>query len=150
MKKALSVFLLALMLGWYGCSSETFAPTAGTRVVIDGAPMIFDPSVIYMGSTVGQILTSQWNNGVTCLTISLNNDSQNLQQSNMAAMVKNGQLNLVALSAAGEPLSNPECILGFKNNLEFQWFKFKNLINNMNMAAGRQAQRLAALSGPQG
>lgn len=116
-------------------------------VVFDGTPQIFNASVIYMGSTVGQILDRQWRNGVTRLTISLDNANADLKQSNMTAVVKNGQLHLVPLSAVGEPLASPASILGFENNIALQWFRIRNLINNINMTAVRQAQWLTALSG---
>ena len=142
--------ILSLMLGCYGCSSEKFGQASGIGVLFDGAPLIFDSSVVCMGSVVGEILTSQWSNGVTRLTISLDNNSQDLQRSNMVAVVKNGQLNIVPMSGVGEALPPPACMLGFKNKLELQWFKFKNLINNINMAASHRTQWLSALFGSAG
>lgn len=150
MKKVAFALMLLLMLGWCGCSSEKLGRASGIGVVFDGAPLIFDTSVVYMGSTVGQILSSQWGNGITRLSISLNNASEDLKRSNMAAVVKNGQLNLVPLCGFGESLSSEACILGFKNKLGLQWFKLKHLIGNINMAADQQAQWLAARSGSAG
>jgi hypothetical protein len=147
MKKVAFALMLLLMLGGYGCSSEKLGRASGIGVVFDGAPLIFDTSVVYMGSTVGQILSSQWSNGVTRLSISLNSDGEDLKRSNMAAVVKNGQLNLVPLGGLGEALSSETCILGFENKIELQWFKLKHLIDNINMAADQQAQWLAARSG---
>lgn len=151
MTKVFFVPLLLVMLGWYGCTAENIGQRSdGIGVFFDGAPLVVDSAVVYMGTAVGQIINSEWKNGITRFAIALNKDSQDLKRANIAAVVQNGQLKLVPISGVGEPLPSPAAILGFKNNLELKWFKFKNLIDNINMAASRQAQWLSALSGLSG
>ncbi len=150
MKKVLFVLMLSMIFGWYGCTGEQTEQISGIGVVFDGTPLIIDPSVIYQGTSVGQVEASQWNNGVTRLTISLDKADQALHRSNLAVVVCNGRLHVVPLSGFGEPLPPSACMLGFENNTSFHWFKFKNLINNINMAARRRAQWLSDLSGLSG
>ena len=151
MKNVIFVLMASLVIGFCGCASEKFgSTTSGVGVVFDGAPLISDPSVGYMGTTVGQIVSSQWSNGVTRLTVSFNNDSQNLVAANMALVVKNGRLDLVPLSRFGQPLADQASMLGFNNRISLQWFKLKNIINDINMAAARQAKWLSSLSGLSG
>ena len=150
MKKVFLVALLALVVCGYGCSPETFSKNEGIGVVFDGTAMIFDQSVVFMGTEAGQILSSEWANGVTRLTISLDDADRALQASNMAAVVKNGRLNLVVLGGAGQATDAPDCILGFSNTMKYRWFKIKNLIGNINNAASREIQWLNTLHGLQG
>lgn len=54
MKKVAFALMLLLMLGSYGCSSEKLGRASGIGVVFDGAPLIFDTSVVYINMAADQ------------------------------------------------------------------------------------------------
>jgi hypothetical protein len=146
MKKAM---VFVLIMGWmalFGCSMPAMQNQNGVDAVFDGIPRIFDSTVVYMGRPVGQVVASQWNNGVTQLTISLDGQHVDLRKTNLAAVVKRGRLHLDAMGTSGAPLPEGACINGFVNMASYRWFKFKHIINNINISAERRAQRLKVRS----
>ena len=112
--------------------------------------MIFDSSVVFMGTVVGRILSREMDNGVARVSIALDGQYDNLKKTNLAAVVKNGRLHLNVFSGYGGPLPADGCINGFLNTNSYRWFKLRHLINNINMSADRRAQRLLARSGRAG
>lgn len=150
MKKTAIIILLMVWIGLSGCSMQPMGGQDGVGVVFDGQPRIFDSTVIYMGMPVGQVQSTEYGNGVTRLLISLDGSYEDLKKNNMAAVVKNGQLHLNALSGHGAALPPATCIIGFINTSSYRWFKFIHLINNINMSAERRAQRLLLQSGLSG
>ncbi|MBC2712688.1 MAG: hypothetical protein HGJ94_17385 [Desulfosarcina sp.] len=146
MKKSVVLFLM-MMVCLSGCSVPQIGSPSGIGVMFDGNPVIFDSSVVHMGTVVGQILSREWGNGVTRVSITLDGQYEDLKKANMAAVVKNGRLHLNAFSGYGAPMPPDACICGFVNTASYRWFKLKHLINNVTMAADRRAQRLLALSG---
>ena len=150
MKKTAILILMMVWIGLPGCSMQSMGGRDGVGVVFDGQPQIFDSTVVYMGMPVGQVQSTEYGNGVTRLLISLDGQYQDLKKNNMAAVVKNGQLHLHALSGYGIALPPAACIGGFLNTSSYRWFKFKHLINNVTMSADRRAQRLLLQSGLSG
>ncbi|WP_319525514.1 hypothetical protein [uncultured Desulfosarcina sp.] len=147
MKKALTIFFVMLMAGLAGCSVQPSGGQDGIAVVFDGAPQLFDPSVVFMGTVVGQTLSSESKNGVTRVAFALDNSFDELMTSNLVAVARNGRLHLDTLGGYGEPLSPGASIVGFVKPSSYQWFKFKNIINNATMSAQHRAQRLQAQYG---
>jgi hypothetical protein len=147
MKKMAFCMLILSMVGWNGCSTSPMGNSAGVGVMFDGSPLIFDTSVVCMGTVVGRMLSQEWGNGVTRVSIALDSPYENLKTTNMAVVVKNGRLHLNALGGYGEALPPGACISGFSNTNSYRWFKFKHLINNVIMAADQRAQRLRIRSG---
>lgn len=147
MKKTVVFVLIALLSVLCGCSAQPMGSQSGIGVVFDGQPHIFDPSVICLGNPVGQVLSSEWSNGVTRVTISLDGPAADLKKTNMAVVVKNGHLQLNTLGTHGVALAPSQCINGFVNTASYRWFKFKHLINNITISADRRAQQLLARSG---
>ena len=146
MKKRM-VFML--IMGWialFGCSMPAMQNQNGMDAVFDGIPRIFDSTVVYMGRPVGQVVATEWNNGVTKVTISFDGQHVDLRKTNLAAVVKRGQLHLDTMGKIGAPLPAGACINGFVNTASYQWFKFRHIINNINLSAERRAQRLMVQS----
>lgn len=150
MKKTAILILMMALIGLPGCSMQPMGGQDGVGVVFDGQPRIFNSTVIYMGTPVGQVHSAEYGNGVTRLLISLDGPYENLKKTNMAAVLKNGQLHLNTLSGYGVALPPAACINGFLNIVSFRWFKFKHLINNVTISADRRAQRLLLQSGLSG
>jgi hypothetical protein len=152
MKKTVLLVLMVSVIGLSGCSVSPIGTgnTPGVGVVFDGEPLIFDPSVNFTGTVVGQILSREMSNGVARISIGLDGQYENLKKTNLAAVVKNGRLQLTLLSGYGESLPPGGCINGFVNTSSYRWFKFKHIINNINMTADQRVQRLLARSGRAG
>jgi len=149
MNKTVCFILMAMMIGLPGCSVQRIdrMNPSGVDVIFDGDPLIFDSSVIFMGSVVGQMLSRESGNGVTRVSIALDSQHEELKKTNLAAVVKNGQLHLHMFSGYGDPLPPGECINGFLNTASYRWFKFRHIIEDINNAADRRAQHLLARSG---
>lgn len=147
MKKALTILILMLMAGLTGCSMQPSGSRDGIAAVFDGAPRLFDSSVVYMGNVVGQTLSSEWQNGVTRVAFVLDSPFEALMKSDLVVVAKNGRLHLNTLGGYGEPLPPGASILGFVKPSTYRWFKFKNLINNATMSARHRSQRLQAQFG---
>ena len=147
MKKALTILFLMLTAGLTGCSVQPSGNRDGIAAVFDGAPQLFDSSVVYMGTVVGQTLSNESHNGVTRVAFVLDGPYGDLARSNLVAVAGNGRLHLIVLGGYGEPLTPGTSILGFKNTFTYRWFKFINLINNANMSAQNHARRLQAQYG---
>ena len=147
MKKALTILFLILMAGLTGCSVQPAGSQNGIAAVFDGAPRLFDSSVVYMGNVVGQTLSSEWKNGVTRVAFVLDGPFEDMVKSNLVVVAKNGRLHLNTLGGYGLPLPPGASILGFVKPSTYRWFKFKNLINNATMSAHQRAQRLQAQFG---
>ncbi len=147
MKQAALVTLLMAMVVLCGCSIPPIGTSAGIGVMFEGEPLIFDSSVVYMGTVVGQVLSSEWGNGVTRVTIAPDGRYDDLKKTNLVAVVRNGRLHLDTLGGYGDPLPPSACISGFEKPYLYHWFKFKHLINNMMMAADQRARRLRVRSG---
>lgn len=150
MKKSVFFILIAVAVGLPGCSVQPIGNPSGVGVIFDGEPTIFDPSVVYMGTVVGRILSNEWSNGVTRVSIVLDNQYEDLKKTSLVAVVKNGRLHLNMFSGYGDPLPKGGCISGFVNTASYRWFKFRHLINNVTMSADRRAQHLLARSGLEG
>jgi len=149
MNKKVFFILMAMMIGLPGCSVRQIdrMNPSGVGVMFDGEPLIFDSSVVFMGTVVGQMLSRESGNGVTRVSIALDGQHEALKKTNLAAVVKNGQLHLIMLSGYGDPLPPGGCINGFLNTNSYRWFKFRHIINDINNSADRRAQRLLARSG---
>ena len=149
MKKTLCYALMVMMMGLAGCSLEqiTTGNPSGVWVMFDGEPLLFDSSVIYMGTVVGRVTSRETGNGVTRVSIALDGQYDDLKKNNMAAVVKNGRLHLQRFSGYGLSLPPDGCINGFMNLSSYRWYKFRHIINNINMSADRRAQRLLVRSG---
>lgn len=148
MKKALTVLFVMLMAGLTGCSvPPSGSQDGGIAAVFEGAPRLFDSSVVYMGNVVGQNLSSEWQNGVTRVAFILDSPFDELVKTNLVVVAKNGRLHLDTLGGYGEPLPPGAILLGFVKPSAYRWFKFKNLINNATMSAHHRAQRLQAQFG---
>jgi len=144
---------MALLVVWFGSSGCSLQPTggqAGLKVLFDGDPQFFDPSVQHMGMTVGQVVSREWRNGVTLVTVSLDGSYDSMKRSNLALVVRNGRLQVATLGGYGEMLAPGACINGFVNNASYQWFKITNLVGNITIAADRRAMGLLARSGLSG
>lgn len=152
MKKSVYFILMVLVIGLPGCSVQPIGNgnPSGVGVMFDGEPLIFDSSVVFMGTVVGRILSREMNNGVARVSIALDGQYDNLKNNNLAAVVKNGWLHLNVFSGYGDPLPAGGCINGFSNTSSYRWFKLRHLFNNINMSADRRAQRLLARSGRAG
>jgi len=147
MKKALTILCLVLMAGLTGCSVTPSGSQDGIAAVFDGTPLLFDSSVAYMGNVVGQTISSEWQNGVTRVVFVLDSPFDEMMKSNRVVVAKNGRLHLKTLGGYGEPLPSGASILGFVKPSAYQWFRFKNLINNATMSAQHRARRLQAQFG---
>jgi hypothetical protein len=149
MKKTLCFILMVMMMGLAGCSVEQInnGNPSGVWVMFDGEPLLFDSSVIYMGSVVGRVISRETGNAVTRVSIDLDGRHHDLKQNNMAAVVKNGRLHLRRFSGYGLSLPPDGCINGFMNLSSYRWYKFRHIINNINMSADQRAKRLLARSG---
>jgi hypothetical protein len=147
MKKALTILFLMLMAGLAGCSVQPSGSQDGIAAVFDGAPRLFDSSVVYMGNVVGQTLSSEWQNGITRVAFVLDSPFDDLMKSNLVVVAKNGRLHLNTLGGYGQPLPSGASILGFVRPSAYRWFKFKNLIINATLSAHHRAQRLQAQFG---
>jgi len=148
MKKTVC-FILLVMMGLLGCSVQQIEngnPSA-VGVMFDDEPHLFDSSVVYMKTVVGQILSREMGNGVTRISIALDGQYDDLKKNNVAAVVKNGRLHLKQFSGYGDPLPPGGCISGFVNLASYRWFKLRHIINNVNMSAEWRAQRLLVRSG---
>ena len=149
MKKTVFFILMVMVMGLPGCSVKSIGsgnPT-GVGVMFDGDPLIFDSSVVFMGTVVGQIFSREIGNGVTRVSIALDGQYDDLEKTNLAAVVKNGRLHLNILSGHGDPLPPGGYINGFVNTASYRWFKLKLIINNINLSADRRAQHLLVRSG---
>jgi hypothetical protein len=143
-------FLLMVTMGVIpGCSLQQIdnGNTSDLAVMFDAVPLIFDSSVVFMGTVVGQMISLETANGVARVSIVLDSQYDALKKNNLAAVVKNGRLHLKRFSGYGDPLPPGGYINGFGNFISYQLFKFKHIINNINMSADRRAQRLRVLSG---
>jgi len=147
MKKAFTVLCLMLTAGLIGCSVQPSGGQGGIAAVFDGSPLLFDSSVVYMGTIVGQTLSSEWQNGVTRVVFVLDRPFDEMMKSNRVVVAKNGRLHLKTLGGYGEPLPSGASIVGFDKPSAYRWFTFKNLINNAAMSAQHRAQRLQARFG---
>jgi len=147
MKKALTILCLMLLAGLAGCSVQPSGGKGGVAALFDGTPLLFDSSVLYRGTVVGQTVSSEWQNGVTRVVFVLDSPFDEMMKSNLVVVAKNGQLHLNTLGGYGQPLPSGVSILGFDKASAFQWFKFKNLINNANLSAQYRARRLQAQFG---
>jgi len=147
MKKLVFFLLMVAVVGLLGCSVQPIGNPSGVGVMFDGEPSIFDSSVVYMGTVVGRILSREWGNGVTRVSIALDSPYEDLKKNSLAVVVKNGRMQLNLLSGYGDPLPPGGCISGFVNTASYRWFKFSHLINNITMSADRRAQNLLAQSG---
>ncbi len=149
MKKTISIILMVMVIGLPGCSVEPIGSgnPSGVGVMFDGEPLIFDSSVVFLGTVVGQILSQETGNGVTRVSIALDGQYDDLKKNNLAAVVKNGRLHLNMFSGYGDPLPAGGYITGFINTASYRWFKFSHIINNINLSADRRAQRLLVRSG---
>lgn len=135
------------MVGLGGCSMPPIGNPAGVEVMFDNNPLIFDSSVVCMGTVVGRVLSREWGNGVTRVSIVLDGQYEELKKTNMAVVVKSGRMHLLALGGYGQPLLPDACISGFANSFSYCWFKFKHLINNAVMSADQRAHSLRLRSG---
>ncbi len=149
MKKTACFILMMMVMGLLGCSVQPIGSghPSGVGVVFDGEPLIFDSSVVFMGTVVGQILSREVVNGVTRVSIALDGQHDDLKKNNLAAVVKNGRLQLNMFSGYGDPLPPGGYINGFVNTSSYRLFKFRHIINNINSSADRRAQRLLVRSG---
>ena len=149
MKKRVLFILMVLLIGLPGCSVQPIGsgnpPSVG--VLFDGEPLIFDATVVFMGTVAGRILSREMGNGVTRVSIALDGQFDDLEKTNLAAVVKNGRLHLNRFSGHGAPLPPGGYINGFVNTLSYRLFKLKHIINNINLSADRRAQRLLVRSG---
>lgn len=152
MKKSVYFILMVMVIGLPGCSVQPIGNgnPSGVGVMFDGEPLIFDSSVVFMGTEVGRILSREMNNGVARVSIAVDGQYTNLKKNNLAAVVKNGRLHLNVLSGHGDPLPADGSIIGFLNTFSYRWFKVRHLFDNINMSADRRAQRLLARSGREG
>ena len=101
MKNTIYFFLMLMMMGISGCNMQqidNWNPPS-LEVMFDEKPLIFDPSVVYMGTVVGQVLSQEMGNGVTRISIALDDQYDELKKNNLAAVVTNGRLHLKRLSA---------------------------------------------------
>jgi hypothetical protein len=149
MKKTVFIILMVMVIGLPGCSVQPIGggSPSGVGVMFDGEPLIFDSSVVFLGTVVGQILSHETGNGVTRVSIALDGQYDDLKKNNLAAVVKNGRLHLTAFCGYGDPLPPGGYISGFINTASYRWFKFRHIINNINLSADRRAQRLLVRSG---
>lgn len=149
MKKSVLFTLIVIIVGLAGCSVQPVGngTPSGIWVMFDGDPLILDSSVVFMGTVVGQVRSRDWGNGVTRVSIVLDGQYDDLKKDNMAAVVKNGRINLEAMSGYGDSLPQHGCINGFVNRLSYRLFKFTNLTNNITISADRRAQHLLVRSG---
>lgn len=149
MRKTACFFLMVMMFALPGCSLQQIdnKNTSDLAVMFDAVPLIFDSSVVYMGTVVGQMISRETANGVARVSIALDSPYDALKRNNLAAVVKNGRLHLKRFSGYGDPLPPGGYISGFVNLYSYRLFKFKHIINNINMSADRRAQRLRVLSG---
>jgi hypothetical protein len=147
MKKTMILFFMTVMIGGSGCSLQSTADPSDLKVVFDNEPVIFDASVYFMGTVVGRMLSREWANGVTWVSVELDDQYADLRKTNLAAVVNNGQLRLTTLCGYGDPLPTDATILGFRNPISYQWFKFRHLINNITVAADRRVQHMRIRSG---
>lgn len=149
MKKTVLIILMVMAIGLPGCSMQPIGNgnSSGVGVIFDGEPLIFDASVVYLGTVVGQILSREMVNGITRVSIVLDGQYDDLKKNNLAAVVKNGRLHLNRFSGHGDPLPPGGHINGFINPASYRWFKFKHIINNINSSADRRTQRLLVRSG---
>lgn len=147
MRKTVLLVLILSMVAWCGCSMPPVNSPAGVGVIFDGAPSIFDSSVVYMGLEVGRVLSREWGNGITRVSIDLDSQFDSLKKTNVVAVVKNGRLHLRSMGGYGYPLPPGSCVAGFSNTFSLHMFKLKHIINNIAMSADRRAQRLLVRSG---
>ncbi|WP_372682444.1 hypothetical protein [Desulfosarcina sp.] len=150
MKKTMVLILMVMvMVMAVGCSVQPIGKgnPSGVGVIFDGEPLIFDSSVFFQGTVVGQILSREAVNGIARVSIALEGQRDDLIKNNLAAVVKNGRLHLNRFAGYGDPLPPGGYINGFVNTTSYRWFKLKHIINNINSSADRRTQRLLVQSG---
>jgi hypothetical protein len=152
MKNTVCFVLMVVVIGLQGCSVPTIGKghSSGVEVIFDGEPLVFDATVVFMGTVVGRIISREMDNGVARVSIAVDEGFDHLKKTNLAAVVKNGRLHLNTLCGYGDPLPAGGYIIGFLDTISYRWFKLRHLINNINMSADRRAQRLLARSGRAG
>ena len=150
MVKTMMLLLMTIMIGGCGGSLSPTTDSSDLTVVFDDEPLIFDASVVYMGTVAGRMLSREWANGITWVSVDLDGQYADLRRTNLAAVVENGRLHLTALSGYGDLLPTDATILGFSNKISYRWFKLKHLINNITIAAERRVQHLRIRSGLSG
>ena len=150
MKRLIMVLVVAMGGVLWGCAMESAGNRGGIHVVFDGRPLIVDAVVYHQGVPVGRVGSSDLINGVTRMVIDLDARYDALKKNNLAVVAHKGRLHLATLSAYGQALPPDACINGFNDMHSYRWFKFRCLINNINLSAERRAQHLMVRTGRPG
>ncbi|MFZ1985701.1 MAG: hypothetical protein WAU91_14880 [Desulfatitalea sp.] len=136
------IVLMVLLIG-AGCSPQPSQD--GQKVLFDGLTNVFDNGVYYRGTQVGTIQSKETGSAnVTRITIMVTPDFAPWMGNHVVFFVDGGRLEAVQLQAFGDPLEKGAPLCGFASKAEFNWFKFKTLLNDRVSAARQRALALQA------
>lgn len=139
------IVLMVLLIG-AGCAPQPSQD--GQKVLFDGLINVFDSGVYYRGMQVGTIQSTETGSAnVTQVTIALTPDFTPRMGNHVVFYVDGGRLEAVPLQAFGDPLEKGAPLCGFASKAEFNWFKFKTLLNDRVGAARQRALALQARLG---
>lgn len=115
----------------------------GFGVVFDGAPLLSDEKIYYLGAPVGEIAaTIGGGPRVTKLIVRLQPEFAARAGTHLAFFAHGGRLEAVLLATMGQPLQNGAILSGFTSKTDLRWFKLKTLLRDRAAAAGRRAELL--------
>jgi hypothetical protein len=137
---------MALMIG-AGCAPQP-SQKAGQAVFFDGLTNVFDDGVYLRGTRIGNIQAAETGKGnVTRINIAIAPEFASNMGAHMAFYVDGGRLEAAQLQNFGTALEAGAPLCGFASKAEFNWFKFKTLLNDRVGAARQRALALQARMG---
>ncbi len=142
-------FLIAIMtltVG-VGCAPQP-SQKAGQVVLFDGMINVFDDGIYHRGSRIGSIQATETGPGnVTRVQIAISPEFAPSMGDHVAFYVDGGHLEAVLLQPFGAPLAPSAPLCGFGSKVDFNWFKFKTLLNDRVGAARQRALMLQTRMG---
>jgi len=139
------IVLMVLLID-AGCAPQPSQD--GQKVLFDGFTNVFDKGVYYRGTQIGTIQSTETGSAnVTQITIAVSPDFKPQMGNHVVFYVDGGRLEAVQLQAFGDPLEKGTPLCGFASKAEFNWFKFKTLLNDRVSAARQRVLVLQARLG---
>lgn len=136
------IALMALTVVGMGCAPQP-SQKAGQAVLFDGLINLFDDGIYYRGSRIGNIQATETGKGnVTRVNIAISAEFSSNVGDHVVFYVDGGHLEAALLQPLGAPLEPGMPLCGFGSKAEFNWFKFKTLLNDR---VGAARQRTMAL-----
>lgn len=140
------IVLMALMVS-VGCAPPN-SQKAGQAVLFDGLVNIFDDGVYYRGTLIGSTQGTETGKGnVTRINIAISSEFAPNMGEHVVFYVDRGRLEAAQLQSFGTALEQGAPLCGFGSKVEFNWFKFKTLLNDRVGAARQRALALQARMG---